>query len=397
MTPKCLNPSNPLNRDVRLFVVVGYLIITRGEPTLRLRPAREARHLRCVRNLPTGRVDLDSKVIAAVVLRGVEKPARILELDGLRGLAVILVIFYHYASGQLLTRPSGLAYYVERSAAPGATGVTLFFVLSGFLIGGILIDARGSNSYFRTFYVRRFFRIFPIYYLWICLYMALVSAAGPAIRLHSFSGKALPRGFEVYAHFLFIQNLIPNGSDHSGLWGSWFAHLLVVGRRGTILFARAFNDLMDFSAEATRRLIGNHLRLSLHSDRSVCSHPSNKRRTCNALKRGRSCTRDVGRNRVEGSSVSSVAHETHRVDLLGDWFILRGVRFSVVDVVERSALGKSAYGFFWLYLDHFILCSTGGDRPSGIERVDSWSNARKLILRAGVGPLMYRAACISFI
>lgn len=172
-----------------------------------------------------GRVDLDSKVFAAAVLRGVEKPARIPELDGLRGLAIILVIFYHYASGQLLTRLSGLAYYVERSAAPGATGVTLFFVLSGFLIGGILIDARGSNSYFRTFYVRRFFRIFPIYYLWICLYIALVSAAGTAIRLHSFSGKALPRGFEVYAHFLFVQNLIPNGSDHSGLWGSWFAHL----------------------------------------------------------------------------------------------------------------------------------------------------------------------------
>lgn len=154
------------------------------------------------------------------------KPARIPELDGLRGLAILLVIFFHYTNGESLTRLDGLAYYVQRSAASSWTGVNLFFVLSGFLIGGILVDARGSDSYFRTFYARRFFRIIPIYYLWICLYIALVSAAGHAIRLHSFSGKALPRGFEVYAHFLFIQNLIPNGgSPQSGLWGSWFGHL----------------------------------------------------------------------------------------------------------------------------------------------------------------------------
>ncbi len=155
-----------------------------------------------------------------------EKQVRIPELDGLRGLAILLVIFFHYTNGEPLTRLNGLAYYVERSAASGWTGVNLFFVLSGFLIGGILIDARGSNSYFRTFYVRRFFRIIPIYYLWICLYIVLVSAAGPTLRSHSFSGRALPRGFVVYAHFLFIQNLIPNGwSAHSGLWGSWFGHL----------------------------------------------------------------------------------------------------------------------------------------------------------------------------
>jgi peptidoglycan/LPS O-acetylase OafA/YrhL len=81
----------------------------------------------------------------------VEKPARIPELDGLRGMAILLVIFFHYTNGEPLTRLSGAAYYVQRGAACGWTGVNLFFVLSGFLIGGILIDARGSNSYFRTF------------------------------------------------------------------------------------------------------------------------------------------------------------------------------------------------------------------------------------------------------
>ena len=155
-----------------------------------------------------------------------EKATRIPELDGLRGLAILLVIFFHYTNGYPLTRFDGLAYYVQRSAAEGTTGVDLFFVLSGFLIGGILMDARGSDSYFRTFYIRRFFRIIPIYYLWICLYIALVFAAGPAIQSRSFSGRVLPRGFEVYAHFLFIQNLVPfNWSAQSGLWGSWFGHL----------------------------------------------------------------------------------------------------------------------------------------------------------------------------
>lgn len=155
-----------------------------------------------------------------------KKPTRIPELDGLRGLAILLVIVFHYTNGEALTRSSGLAYYVQRCAALGPTGVDLFFVLSGFLIGGILIEARGSDSYFRTFYVRRFFRIIPIYYLWICLYIALVSTAGRAIQARSFSDKPLPDGFKVYAHFLFIQNLVPfNWSAQSGLWGSWFGHL----------------------------------------------------------------------------------------------------------------------------------------------------------------------------
>jgi peptidoglycan/LPS O-acetylase OafA/YrhL len=156
----------------------------------------------------------------------VEKQPRIPELDGLRGVAILLVIFYHYTNGNLLTRADGLSFYVQRSAAGGWTGVDLFFVLSGFLIGGILIDARGSDSYFRTFYIRRFFRIIPIYYLWIGLYVALVAAAGAEIQAHSFSGKPLPRGFEVYAHFLFIQNFLPfTSSAVPGMYGAWFGHL----------------------------------------------------------------------------------------------------------------------------------------------------------------------------
>src|SRR5712691_11866784 len=86
---------------------------------------------------------------------------RIPELDGIRGIAIGMVLIAHHF--EVVSRPgSGLAYALVPLRLDWS-GVDLFFVLSGFLIGGILLDARESSNYFRVFYTRRFFRIVPIY------------------------------------------------------------------------------------------------------------------------------------------------------------------------------------------------------------------------------------------
>ena len=90
-------------------------------------------------------------------------------LDGLRGIAIILVMLHHFT----YYRPtSGIDGLIGDVLFFGWAGVDLFFVLSGFLITGILLDTRDSGRYFTTFYARRTLRIFPLYYL--VLFLALV-------------------------------------------------------------------------------------------------------------------------------------------------------------------------------------------------------------------------------
>jgi peptidoglycan/LPS O-acetylase OafA/YrhL len=147
---------------------------------------------------------------------------RIPELDGLRGLAILLVLVFHYISQEGLTPSHSLASYLQRLVVMGWTGVDLFFVLSGFLIGGILMDVRASPTYYQTFYIRRLFRIIPIYYGWVFLYIALLRFAGPIVRVHSNSGVMPTAGLPIYLHFLFLQNL--GLITLSGLAGAWFGH-----------------------------------------------------------------------------------------------------------------------------------------------------------------------------
>jgi peptidoglycan/LPS O-acetylase OafA/YrhL len=88
----------------------------------------------------------------------------LLALDGVRGLAIVLVMFLHFTMYGGLRPGMLLDTLVHKIARAGWVGVDLFFVLSGFLITGILLDAKGNSHFFRNFYMRRSLRIFPLYF-----------------------------------------------------------------------------------------------------------------------------------------------------------------------------------------------------------------------------------------
>lgn len=129
---------------------------------------------------------------------------RIPELDGIRGLAIGMVLVYHFFLLTAASRPGSALSYCLASGRLTWSGVDLFFVLSGFLIGGILIDARGSGNYFKVFYVRRFLRIVPIYLVLLAVARAAIflanSQADP--RFAALRENELPWG----PYLVFLQN-----------------------------------------------------------------------------------------------------------------------------------------------------------------------------------------------
>jgi peptidoglycan/LPS O-acetylase OafA/YrhL len=84
-------------------------------------------------------------------------------LDGLRGLAILMVMALHFGGG-IARGATGVDLWFSRVSGAGWVGVDLFFVLSGFLITGILYDTKGTPGCLRNFYARRVLRIFPLYY-----------------------------------------------------------------------------------------------------------------------------------------------------------------------------------------------------------------------------------------
>lgn len=98
---------------------------------------------------------------------------RIPQLDGLRGIAILLILIWHYVVCQVSYFPNLFCVQVIQALNFTWSGVDLFFVLSGFLIGGILLDHRKADNYFQVFYIRRICRIFPLYFLWMAIFCVL--------------------------------------------------------------------------------------------------------------------------------------------------------------------------------------------------------------------------------
>lgn len=109
------------------------------------------------------------------VLPGAGQGSRhVSSLDGLRGIAILLVLAVHLVLAGVVPEQPSAALALRKLMWCGWSGVDLFFVLSGFLITGILLDSRESENYFRVFYMRRVLRIFPLYYFAILACVVLL-------------------------------------------------------------------------------------------------------------------------------------------------------------------------------------------------------------------------------
>jgi peptidoglycan/LPS O-acetylase OafA/YrhL len=98
-------------------------------------------------------------------------------LDGIRGLAILLVLLVHFYN-QAATPNNRIGHLLAGIFHSGWAGVDMFFVLSAFLITGILVDDKGSASAAKRFYLRRTLRIFPLYYGALILMLAIAPHVG---------------------------------------------------------------------------------------------------------------------------------------------------------------------------------------------------------------------------
>jgi peptidoglycan/LPS O-acetylase OafA/YrhL len=131
---------------------------------------------------------------------------RVDALDGLRALALLLVLLFHLTPDH--NSNHGLRSIVFKIADIGWSGVDLFFVLSGFLITGILLRAKASNSSFSNFLMRRFLRILPAYYLALCIIFLFVPVVLRSYPIPSMSAQA--------PYWFYFSNLFESTPDLGG-------------------------------------------------------------------------------------------------------------------------------------------------------------------------------------
>jgi peptidoglycan/LPS O-acetylase OafA/YrhL len=167
--------------------------------------------------MPSDTSTLESAVVAPHTakphLRSV--PGHLPALDGVRGLAILAVLLFHFVAP---VKPQGpIDNAITWLFSYGALGVDLFFVLSGFLITGILYDSRADPAYFRNFYMRRVLRIFPLYYGVLAIVFFVVPAI-PALHGTEIAGL---RNHQAWAWLYGVNIYLP---IHGG-WGmSYLEH-----------------------------------------------------------------------------------------------------------------------------------------------------------------------------
>jgi peptidoglycan/LPS O-acetylase OafA/YrhL len=141
---------------------------------------------------------------------------RINELDGLRGMAILAAVLYHYANNLINADASKFNLFLKSITQFFYTSIDMFFILSGFLLGGILLKNKKSKNFFKTFYLRRIYRILPLYLLLLIL-VFLICSLGIGKGTSWWFNADIP--FWIY--FTFLQNIFMGIKDVMG--NSWLS------------------------------------------------------------------------------------------------------------------------------------------------------------------------------
>jgi peptidoglycan/LPS O-acetylase OafA/YrhL len=144
---------------------------------------------------------------AAMPKRAANSHSHYPALDGLRGTAILAVFLFHFGGGSHEGTNLPLRLYLAFIRV-GWMGVDLFFVLSGFLITGILYDTAHKEDRIKNFYARRALRIFPLFYGVLFAFLLLT----PVLHLKWHAGHIL--------YFLYLYNMVPMLAPHLSSPGS---------------------------------------------------------------------------------------------------------------------------------------------------------------------------------
>lgn len=182
---------------------------------------------------------------------------RIQSIDGLRGVAALLVVLFHLHEAVSRTATNWLWFPIDWIATNGAKGVDIFFVISGFVIAMSVSKGTATAGYFGRFILRRSVRLDPPYWSAIVLELMLLYAT-----LRFFPGQpvTLPSGPQIFSHFFYLQDLLGYGNIVLVFWTlcyeiqfyGFFVGLIVLrhylpaplqSRRAATLFAAALFGL----------------------------------------------------------------------------------------------------------------------------------------------------------
>jgi peptidoglycan/LPS O-acetylase OafA/YrhL len=352
-------------------------------------------------------------------------------LDGLRGIAILLVMAFHFTStGATVAR--GDASVGDRVlygvAGAGWIGVDLFFVLSGFLITGILLDAKGSASFLRNFYARRVLRIFPLYYAFLALLLIIVPLAAGARFDAPFLDQVwywlyLPNVRAAVSPSIH-ENLFHNAAGH--LWSLaieeqfyliWpFCVIALARRRLAILCGlmiagalatRIALHLLGTSAYAVMPARADALAMGALVALAVRSHSGTRWARSLALPAAAAASLVVTAIAVRGSGlhIGDVWTQTAGLSALAALFAAVVFGASRADVRALASvlgwrplcsIGKYSYGIYILHQPLIVLAAWRIDAAGGMPAVLGLQAPAVLALALAAGAAAYAAAWLSW-